>query len=60
MNKKKEEVDIMTTDVEYDKTVILSNLEESLKEMKLMREGKKKKRSWNDLKKIMTELTKEE
>lgn len=50
----------MTTHVEYDKAVILSNLEESLKEMKLMREGKKKKRYWNEFKKNMEELTKDE
>ena len=51
----------MTTSVEYDKNVILANLKESLKEMKLMREGKKPKRSWNDFKKIMSmEISKEE
>ena len=57
---KEEEADIMTTSVEYDKNVILANLEESLKEMKLMREGKKPKRSWSDFKKLMnTEISKE-
>lgn len=50
----------MATSVEYDKNAILSNLEESLKEMKLMREGKKKKRNWNDFKNMIGELTKEE
>lgn len=58
---KEKEADIMTTSVEYDKNVILANLKESLKEMKLMREGKKPKRSWNDFKKIMSmEISKEE
>ena len=36
--------------IRCDKKVILTNLEESLKEMNLMREGKIPKRNWNNFK----------
>lgn len=39
--------------INCDKDAILTNLEESLKEMELMREGKIPKRNWNDFKEQM-------
>lgn len=47
------EVDIMmsTKGFDQDSRDVSANLEVSLKEVKLMREGKKAKRSWKDFRK---------
>lgn len=47
---------MMSTTIEYEKHDFLAELEESLKEVKLMREGKKPKRNWNS---FMEQLKKE-
>ncbi len=55
------EADIMiTTTIEYNKHDVLADLETSLKEVKLMRDGKKAKRSWSDFKKRMKDEMTEE
>lgn len=55
------EADIMiTTTIEYNKHDVLADLETSLKEVKLMRDRKKAKRSWSDFKKRMKDEMTEE
>ena len=51
---------MITTTIEYNKHDVLADLETSLKEVKLMRDGKKAKRSWSDFKKRMKDEMTEE
>lgn len=63
MNKEagKREADIMmNTNIEYNKHDVFADFESSLKEVKLMRDGKKAKRSWADFKKRMKDEMSEE
>lgn len=55
------EADIMiTTMIEHNKHNVRTDLETALKEVKLMRNGKKAKRSWADFKKRMKDEMTEE